>query len=190
MRSSFIGDIPHKYVWADSGFFMKEPVGFVPAVWFCLVSFPQRMWGCNIMLECGAIYRGLPPHAIAFTQTPKEKVWKPADAQTWDCYGTDFSVLEYTYLSQLGCKARINGRQHLGEYMFTAAPIGDAFSAYPEQAKEFSFIKLVNDRLTVVPTNDVIFREASFTGGAGDMADMDFPRGIRRSTKVYYAEGI
>lgn len=190
MRNSMIGDIPHKYVWVDSGYFMKESVGFVPAVWFGLVSYPQRMWGCNVMLECGAIYRGLPPHAIAFHANPKARLWEPADAQTWDCYGWDFSVLEYSYLSQLGCRARINGREHLGEYMFTVAPIGDSFSAYPEQAKEFSFIKLVNGRMTIVPTNDVIFREASFTGGKGDMSDMDFPKGILRSTKVWYAEGI
>ena len=64
------------------------------AVWFGLVSIPSRMWGCNVVLESGAIYRNLPLHALAACEQP-EPMWTAKDAQTWDCYGYDFSVLAY-----------------------------------------------------------------------------------------------
>ena len=60
-----IGAIPHRYVWVDSQFTHLVPCGFIRAVWFGLVSIPSRMWGCNVVLESGAIYRNLPLHALA-----------------------------------------------------------------------------------------------------------------------------
>ena len=89
------GQLPrHRYVLVDSVFTHTTPCGFVPAVWFGLVSNAGRAWGCTVMLESGAVYRALPPHAIAFTEYPTPN-WTIQDAQTWDCYGTGFSTIEY-----------------------------------------------------------------------------------------------
>jgi hypothetical protein len=133
------------------------------------------------MLECGAIYRNVPAHGLAFTlPTP---TWTPKEAQHWDCYGEDFTCLEYTYLSGLICKVKANEREYLGSYLFTVAPVGDGFSAYPEQAKEFCFIQLENGRLTIQPTNHVVFQELSFTGNK-----LEFASGLRRQTDVWSAE--
>ena len=74
-------------------------------------------------------------------------------------------------------------KEETGSYLFTVAPVADAFSAYPEQAKEFVFIKLDNGRLTIQPTNNVVFRELSFTS-----KDLEFPKGIKRQTEIYTAE--
>lgn len=183
MTHSLVGQLPrHLYVYVDSRFTHTEPVGFVPAVWFGLVSYPGRMWGCTVMLESGAIYRNLPPHAIAFHDSPVG-LWNAQDAQTWDCYGPDFSVIEYDYLRGLDCTAKANGRHHAGEYLFAVAPIGDGFSAVPEQSKEFSFIRLDNGRLTVQPTNHLAFRDKSFT-----IEPFELPRGLKRQTEVYSCE--
>jgi len=46
--------------------------------------------------------------------------------------------------------------------LFTVAPMLDAWSARPEQAKEFSFIALDNGRYTVQPTNQLLMVDASF----------------------------
>jgi hypothetical protein len=183
VRNTIIGDIPrHHYIWVDTYFTHKEPVGFVPAVWFGLVSYPGRMWGLNVMLESGAIYRNVPPHGIAFSEEPANE-WYAHRAQTWDCYGEDWSALEYKYLSGLKCVALSCGQRFLGEYLFTAVPIGDGFSAYPEQAKEFTFIKTDGDRLTIQPTNHVVFEEVSFT-----KHKMEFPKGLKRQTDIYRVE--
>ena len=157
------GSLPkHRYVKVDSQFTHREPVGWVDAVWFGLASHPGRAWGCHIMLESGAVYRGLPPHAIAFTDDP-EPDWPITKAQLWDCYGYNWSSVEYTYLRGLRCRCRIGKEEFRGSYLFTVIPIGDGFSEAPEQSKEFMFVELDNGRLTIQPTNRILFEDRSFT---------------------------
>lgn len=181
---TLIGQTPrHLYVFVDSAFTHKEPKGFVPAVWFGLVSYPGRVWGCTVMFESGAVYRNLPPQAIAFREDP-ENPWHAQDAQAWDCYGLGFSAIEYVYLSGLRVSAKVSGVTFNGEYLFTVAPVGDGFSASPDQAKEFMFIALDNGRLTIQPTNHVVFEERSFTTNEA----MEFPKGLKRQTEVWSCE--
>jgi hypothetical protein len=138
------------------------------------------MWGCTIMLECGAVYRAVPPHALAFDPQP-ELDWRPDHAQRWDCYGREFSTIEYTYLRGMGAIAKNCDGEFQGEYLFTAAPIDDGFSRYPEQAKEFCFIKLNNDRLTIQPTDKVLFHDDSF-------ATPEWPTDLKTTTEIYSCE--
>jgi len=181
--NTFIGNIPnHQYVFVDSAFTHIKPIGFIPAVWFGIVSFPGRVWGLNVMLESGAIYRNLPPHAIAYDDKSGVN-WTPNEAQRWSCYGYQFTVLEYDYLRGIGCAARIGEERELknfGRYLFTVAPIGDAFSAVPEQAKEFQFIRLKNNRLTIQPTDRVVFFDSSFQ----KVEPKEFPDGLKRQTEI------
>ena len=187
---TLIGELPrHQYIWVDSAFTHNKPCGFVPAVWYGLVSLRGRVWGCTVMLESGAIYRNLPPHAIAFSATPGE--WSLKDSQRWDCYGERFSVIEYNFLHSLEVKAHCNegadSKSILGEYLFNVGPIKDGFSMYPEQAKEFSFIKLDNGRLTIQPTNHLVFRERSFTKNDEMIPPL---RDLKRQMDVYSCETL
>jgi hypothetical protein len=184
---SLIGPLPrHLYVYVDTTFTHREKQKprYQPAVWFGLTSTPGRMWGCTVMFETGAVYRSLPPHALAFSMHPEEP-WTVTDAQTWDCYGTDFSALEYPYLSGLRCLVKAGHKELLGQHLFAVAPVGDGFSQVPEQAKEFHFIRLddPNSRLCVVPTDRVVYEERSFTVGP-----LAFPHGLARQTEVYSCE--
>jgi hypothetical protein len=139
------------------------------------------MWGCTVLLESGAVYRALPPHALAFRDSPDAIA--PDEAQMWDCYGTQFSAVEYPYLAGLDCLVKTGRRHQTGHHLFSVAPVGDGFSAYPEQAKEFHFIALDGGRLTIQPTDRVVYREKSFT-----TQDLFFPEGMRRQTAVYSCE--
>jgi hypothetical protein len=160
-----IGSLPkHLYIEVDSNYTHETPCGFVPGVWFGLVSIPGRMWGLNVMLECGAVYRNLPPHAVSFSKDP-EPLWSEEEAQLWDCYGNDWAVHEYTYLRGLRCHALIGNKSYRGSYLFTTAPMNEGFSDSPEQNKEFMFLELDNGRLTIQPTNKVVFEDRSFTAG-------------------------
>ena len=69
---------------------------------------------------------------------------------------------------------------------FTCAPVGDSFSLYPEQAKEFSWVALHNGRLCVLPTNHLVFAEQSHTNNWS----MEFPKDMRRQTEIYRCETI
>lgn len=184
MTYHLVGQLPnHCYIWVDAQFCQNDTTGFIPAVWYGLVSYPDRVWGCTVMLENGAIFRNLPSHAIAFTPKP-QCPWTPHDAQTWNCYGFDFTTLEYTYLHGLRCKVLANKKEYVGRYLFTAAPIGDGFSAYPEQAKEFVFVELDNGRLTVQPTNRIIFDDKSFTTNP----NLEFPTKMKLQTEIWSSE--
>ena len=179
---TLVGELPrHLYCYVDASF-CQHNGGFIPALWFGLVSYPDRVWGCTVLLENGAIFRNLPTHAIAFNESPPP--WGPKDAQTWNCYGQQFTTLEYSYLHGLRIKAIANGQPYLGEYLFTAAPVNDGFSAYPEQAKEFVFVKLDNGRLTVQPTNRLIAEDKSFTTNDA----MEFPKGMKVQVDTWSAE--
>jgi hypothetical protein len=159
-----IGSLPkHNYVWVDTSYTHEEPIGWVPAMWFGLVSHPSRVWGCNVMFTFGGVYREVPPHAISFLPQPTEKNWNVNQAQLWDCYGINWSAHEYTALRGMSCKAYILGKEYKGVYLFTVAPCEDGFSEAPEQSKEFKFIALDNGRLTIQPTNRVVFEDRSFT---------------------------
>jgi hypothetical protein len=169
----------HLYVHVDSEFIRKDRTGFEPAVWFAIRSTPNRAWGCHVMLECGAVYRNVPPHAIAFSAWP-ELMWSLQDAQVWDCYGTEFDVIKYDYLADL--EARYDSTDDRATCLFTACPHGDGFSAAPEQSKEFMFMRTEGDRLLIRPTNMLLFTERSFTEDTG------WPTDIMTSTQVWNCE--
>jgi hypothetical protein len=177
------GNIPHhQYLFVDSRFITKdETTTWMPAVWFGLVSIPGRMWGLNVMLECGAMYRNVPPHAVAFENPPEMECWENYDAQRWDCYGTTFSAFEYTYLRGLDCVCRCDDMLHEGTYLFTAVPIDDGFSRDPSQSKEFMFVRLYNGRLTIQPTDKLLFHDKSFT-------KPNWPTNLKRNDRIYSCE--
>ena len=174
------GQLPHhQYCYVDAAA-ISSGEGFIPCVWFGLVSIPGRMWGCTVMLECGAVYRSIPPHFMAFNDKP-EAIWTQQQAQRWDCYGREFSTIEYTYLRGVECSAKCDDQKLSGEYIFTAAPIDDGFSRHPSQAKEFMFIKLYNGRLTIQPTDKVLFLEKSFV-------EPQWPSDLKLSDEVWSCE--
>lgn len=183
---TLVGPLPrHLYCFAERSFFRKGGDGFEPVVWFGLVSHKARTWGCTVLTEEGAVYRNLPPHAIAFKRDAGP--WSAHHAQRWNVYGPGFAVVEYPYLYGLSCRAMVKGlereQEYDGHYLFTAAPVGDAYSEYPEQAKEFVFVALGNGRLTIQPTNAVLFEDMSFVKpGAA------WPTDLKRQTEVYWCD--
>lgn len=175
------GNIPHHiYCWVESYFIRKDvkPNVFEPCIWFGLHSKPGHAWGCHVMLECGAIYRGVPPHALAFNTIPDQN-WKLYDSQIWDCYGDQFSVIKYDYL----CNQRIEIKHNnlLGRYLFTAIPMNDSYTEHPSQSKEFMFIQLDNGRLAIMPTNEMRVHDKSYTEG-------DWPINMKLNTNTWRVE--
>lgn len=184
MLYTHAGSLPnHKYVWIEPNAMGNHD--WLRAVWFGLTSYPGRAWGCHVLLECGAVYRNVPLHQLACKNTAVES-WKPSQAATWNCYGWQFSTIEYSFLSNMNCKVRLqNKEEHSGMYLFTAIPVGDPFSAEPEQGKEFYFVELENGRYTAQPTNHVLIEDKSFTNSS-----IDWPKFLNRQTKWYSSEDL
>jgi hypothetical protein len=163
------GDLPHHvYCFVESGFIRKGATGVEPCVWFAIHAHAGRAWGCHVLLENGAVYRGVPPHALAFDEhaTPQ---WALEDAQIWDCYGPQFSVVQYNYLADL---KTTDHKGRTGRYLFTVVPLNDPYTEAPDQSKEFMFIVGDNGRLSILPTNKILFRDASFTKEASWPTDL------------------
>jgi len=176
------GPLPaHRYVWVEPNACGSHD--WLRGVWFGVTSFPGRAFGCHIMLESGAVYRNVPLHRLA-TRKDALSEWSAADAQTWDAYGYQFSVLEYPFLQAMDGRVRLqNATEHSGTYLFTMVPIGDGFSASPEQSKEFYFFELQCGRFTAQPTNHVLMQDRSFCD-----KNAEWPTFLRRQTEWFSAE--
>lgn len=176
------GPLPqHIYCHVEKSFLRSGgQTGTEPCVWFGLHAYAGRAWGCHVMLECGAVVRDLPLHALS--SSPDALPWTIEQAQHWDCYGSDFSIVRYTYLQGLNARVKCSNHEFSGQYLFTVCPLNDGFTAEPEQSKEFKFLSLENGRYTAQPTNRVLFTEHSFTVNAG------WPTDIQRQNKVWSCE--
>jgi hypothetical protein len=134
------------------------------------------------MLECGAVVRDIPLSGLGQRGWANLDDWNANQAQHWDCYGDQFSLVRYAYLSGLEARVKCGAEEHLGEYLFTACPLNDGFSAEPEQSKEFMFLALRNGRFAAQPTNRVLFIERSFT------TDTGWPADIQRQSEIWSCE--
>lgn len=162
MIYSKIAPLPkHHYIWVDSCFTHENPCGWQEAMWVGITSIPGRMWGLNVIFRNGGmLYRGVPPHAVSFSKT--NNLWMKHEAQMWDCYSNDFTILENPILAGFRIRAKCNGTIHMGEYLFELTHLNDGWSNSPEQDKTFYFIKLNNGRITILPTNRIVFEDLSF----------------------------
>jgi hypothetical protein len=181
-----IGAIPtHQFIYVDSNFTHTDPRGWVEAWWTSITAIPGRAWGINVILrEGGAMYRNLPPHAIAFdafNYTPPK--WGIKKAQLWDCYSYYFTTLENPHIKGFPIRAKIDGTIYLGEYLFNVTHLLDGWSNAPEQDKDFYFIKLDNGRLTIQPTNRITFVDPAFIVGTQ-------PPKLKLSEKVFSCEDV
>ena len=176
MIYSGAGPLPrHTYCYVEPNIFGNDD--WERVAWFGLVSHPGKTWGCHVMLECGAVYRNVPLHHMA--HRVNDVGWEPWDAQTWDCYGHQFSVVEYPFLEAVPMRVKLRDKtEHEGRYMFTAIPMLDGFSLEPEQSKEFYFVKLDNGRFTAQPTNHVLVKDKSFT------TEVAWPK-LQRQTEIW-----
>lgn len=176
-----IGDVPGGQIYClVERRYLGNGDGMEPCAWFGLVSTPNRAWGLTLLLECGAVYQNVPPHAIAFSECAA--AWNLERAQTWDTFGLDFTVHEYAQLAGRDVEAYTGGKWIGGTYLFTAQHYGDGYSREPSQAKAFHFIRLENGRLTIQPGNRMLVHDAAFTRVRGK------PTWLRVQRDVYTCE--
>ena len=173
-------DLPyHIYGYVDRQFLTNfKDSGAEPAVWFGLLTPANRALGLTVMLECGAVYRGLPPHAWMFSPDAPEVGLE--ECQAWDCFGGAAQLIEYQYLRELPVKLLENDKR--GSYLFTLEWAEDGFSRYPGQTKCFHALELDEGTLTFQPNNHLLWHESSFTRP-------QVPTWLRRSPVVYGVEG-
>ncbi len=181
--NTYFADIPkHKYCYVISDYVSYEENELWPCIWFGITTQVGRAFGLNVLLESGAIYRNVPPHAIRFNNKKPINNWQINQAQLWDCYSQQFAVIEYKYLKNMQALAKIGLDQYYGDYIFTVAFLNDGFSEHPEQNKEFHFLEMDNGCLTIQPTNRVLFNDKSF------VETLQFPTNLKLQSTVWSCE--
>lgn len=177
-----------QYAYVDKRFLSGgERAGLEPCMWFGLTSVPGRAWGLTVLLESGAVYSHLPPHALYFPvpgADHSDQPWTLQQAQRWSCHGYAFAVHEYDALAGLPVYVFVSGERLRGRYLFTVQHFGDGYSMTPEQAKAYHWIVLDNGRLAAAPNNDLLVHDPAFTT-VGERPDW-----IRRQTAVYTCDAF
>jgi hypothetical protein len=164
-----VADIPKpKYAYVNDEFLTGVAGGWTQCVIYGLSALPGRAWGLSAMMDNGAIFQHLPVQAFSlFDHQPNEGPSHShdlSDLQVWSCYGQDFSVIEYSVLSEMAVRVYLgDGTWEVGRYWFTAAPYNDFFSETPDQHKHFNFVWLNCGGLASLPGNRLLFNDPSFT---------------------------
>ena len=97
MTYTRLAPIPHHiYGFVDKSFVCKDEKGWMECAWFGIHAHAGRAITLTLHLKNGAVYRHVPPHAFAFEASAPE--WTIQQAQAWDCFGNEFSIVTYPYL--------------------------------------------------------------------------------------------
>lgn len=185
--ATHIADIPKPfYCYVRDEFLYDGKQGhgnFTQCVAYGISALPSRAWGISIILSNGALVQHVPLHALTFN--PESQCNHPLDhLQVWSCYGWDFAVHEYDYLSEMPCMVYMKGKWETGRYLFTAAPYDDAYSMSPDQHKHFNFVQLDCGAIGAWPGNRMLMYDSSFV-----TMPTERPK-YRTNTRYWYVENI
>lgn len=177
----------HRYIWVVSHFVLQEeqPTHLIPAVWFGVSVTPDRMMGCHVVLENGAMVVDLPLHALRAGPNGDLDDALTYDVSRWDMYGWDAEVFEPPYVTQTTVEVLDRSHQKTGAFgraFFAIDHLKDGYSMAPFQHKHLWVIGMFDTgRLVQVPQDQLLIHEASFT-------DIDEVPRIKRQDRVWRCE--
>ena len=177
--------IPEFYCYARKQFFYDHKKHFeelVPVVVFGVRSRAGRNLDFHVMTNSGMQFWGVPAQALCWKQADRPQL---QDAQLWDCFGDEVSVVKFNYLEGLSCSVKLeSGPIKNGTYMMTFDWNDNAFSDEPSQRKNGHLIRLHDGNYTIQPNNRIIWRDPSFTT---EEPIMDWPVHTRTySSELYH----
>jgi hypothetical protein len=161
----------------------------IPAVWWGVSVAPNRVLGCHVVLENGAMVVDLPLHALRWHKEPRQDGGLPLHTgwMTWDCYGWDAEIVQNDYLTDMHVEILDESHkmthQH-GNLWFAIDHVrGDGFSLTPAQHKHLWVVAMQNGTFSWVPQDQMLLHDKSFT----EVDCMDVPR-IKRQDRIWSVE--
>ena len=158
----------HLYGWVRSEILhgLEEGFGeFEECVIFGVTSVPSRALMFSILCESGAQWARIPIHMLHHQKPDRDPHDLPM-LQCWDSYGWDFSLVEYEYLREMGCKYRTPDGEFIpASYWFTLDHTDNGFSLHPPQHKCYHFLLLEDGsgQIAAMPNNRILWQDDSFT---------------------------
>lgn len=116
----------------------------------------------NVLLDDGALFTGLPAHAITFRPDLINNKLELPDAQMWDCISDDIDVFCMESLRYAECEVRptIIGAKS-GKYLFTIDFVGEGYSRHPTHWKMLHAIETLDGYLMLYPQYRIRFLDAA-----------------------------
>jgi hypothetical protein len=121
-----------------------------------------------VLLENGALFTGLPAHAICFEEGAKER--SLLDCQMWDNISSSIDVIQLSTMLYMPCTVKLEDSKEIvsGQYLFSIDYVGDSdFSRNPIHWKMLHVIKLDEGNMVCYPQYRVQFRDTAICAEAG-----------------------
>jgi hypothetical protein len=181
----------HLYGYVEASFLGGSPGTYEPAILFGLTVPRARAVGLSVMLECGAVYREVPPHAWAFVDGAD--LLTLSEAQAWDCFGGEAQIVEYAYLRDI--PVYVEPLKQWGLYTLTVEFGENGYSLEPTQSKCLHMIRLDSGAMTLQPNNFLRWYDASFTDSTRSTSWLrtqshTWSAESLRHAKLVYEEGL
>ena len=105
----------------------------------------------QVLLETGALFTGLPAHAICFEEDAPDR--ELIDCQMWDSISSEIQIIQFDTLLYMPCNLKLeSGELIKGEYLFTIDHIGNQdLSRDPTEWKMFHVIKSEEGNMHLYP---------------------------------------
>ena len=116
----------------------------------------------SVLLDNGALFTGLPAHAITFREDTVNVKLELSDAQMWDCVSDDIEVFCIESLRYAECVVRPNLIDaKSGIYLFTIDFVGEGYSRHPTHWKQLHAIQTRDGYLMLYPQYRIQFLDAA-----------------------------
>lgn len=111
----------------------------------------------QVLLETGALFTGLPAHAICFEKEAPDR--ELIDCQMWDSISSDIEMVQFDTLLYMPCTLMLHSGEIIkGEYLFTIDHVGTKdLSRDPTEWKMFHVIKSEEGNLHLYPQYRIQF---------------------------------
>jgi hypothetical protein len=112
----------------------------------------------SVLLDNGALFTGLPAHAITFREDECNWLINLQDAQMWDCVSDSIEVFVMETLRYAECEVKpdmIPAKS--GKYLFTIDFVGEGFSRHPTHWKQLHAIQTNDGYLMLYPQYRIRF---------------------------------
>lgn len=123
----------------------------------------------SVLLETGALFTGLPAHAVTFRKDCLNKILNLSDAQMWDCVSDDIEVFTIESLRYAECEVIGNQIAASGKYLFTIDFVGEGYSRHPTHWKQLHAVQTLSGDLLLYPQYRIIFLDKALCSSNSDI---------------------
>lgn len=134
----------------------------------------------QVLLNTGALFTGLPAHAICFEEDAPDR--ELIDCQMWDTISSDIEFIQFKTLLYMPCTVKLKNEEIIkGEYLFSIDHIGDLdLSRDATEWKMFHAIQSEEGNLHIYPQYRIKFTDDALCTSEEGLSNYTFNEIIYR----------